>query len=78
MDADHKTNLKKTEEISVENQDLKQNVERVQKEAIEYEESLKRECEDARVEVDDLSDLIKTKDHMLEDQNIVIANMKEK
>ena len=78
LDTDHKTNLKKTEEISVENQDLKQNVERVQKEAIQYEESLKRECEDARVEVDDLSDLIKTKDHMLEDQNIVIANMKEK
>ena len=41
-------------------------------------EQLKRECEDARVEVDDLSDLIKTKDHMLEDQNIVIANLKEK
>ena len=39
---------------------------------------MKRECEDARIEVDDLSDLIKTKDRMLEDQNIVIATMKEK
>ena len=30
------------------------------------------------MEVDDLSDLIKTKDRMLEDQNIVIATLKEK
>ena len=37
-----------------------------------FEEQLKRECEEARIEVDDLSDLIKTKDRMLEDQNIVI------
>ena len=43
-----------------------------------YEEQLKRECEDARVEVEDLSDLIKTKDRMLEDQNIVISQLKEK
>jgi hypothetical protein len=34
--------------------------------------------EDSRNEVDDLSDLIKTKDRMLEDQNIVIAGFKEK
>jgi hypothetical protein len=39
---------------------------------------LKRECEDARVEADDLSDLLKTKDRMLEDQNIVISEIKEK
>jgi len=34
--------------------------------------------EDSRNEVDDLSDLIKTKDRMLEDQSIVIAGFKEK
>ena len=44
----------------------------------QYEEQLKRECEDARVEVDDLSDLLKTKDRMLEDQNIVISELKDK
>lgn len=31
------------------------------------EEQLKRECEDARVEIEDYSDLLKTKDRMLED-----------
>ena len=51
----------------MENQELKQDIERVKNEAAQYEEQLKRECEDARVEVDDLSDLIKTKDLMLED-----------
>lgn len=50
----------------------------MQSQAAQYEEQLKRECEDARLEVDDLSDLIKTKDRMLEDQNIVIATLKEK
>lgn len=39
---------------------------------------MKRELEDARLESDDLSDLLKTKDKMLEDQNIVIAGFKEK
>lgn len=31
-----------------------------------------------RIEIDDLSDLVKTKDRMLEDQNIAISQMKEK
>lgn len=44
----------------------------------QLEEQLKREQEDARVEVEDLQDLLKTKDHMLEDQNIVIGELKEK
>ena len=58
--------------------ELKQSFERMQNQAAQYEEQLKRECEEARLEVDDLSDLVKTKDRMLEDQNIVIANLKEK
>lgn len=43
-----------------------------------FEEQLRRECEDARVEIDDLTDLLKTKDRMLEDQNIVIRELKDK
>ena len=49
-------------------------IEKIKNEGGQYEETLKRECEDARVESEDLSDLLKTKDRMLEDQNIVIAN----
>jgi hypothetical protein len=38
----------------------------------------RRDNEEARNEIEDLGDLIKTKDRMLEDQNIVISNLKEK
>jgi len=57
---------------------LSNNNERVKNDAASYEEQLKRECEDARVEIEDLSDLIKTKDRMLEDQLITITDFKEK
>jgi hypothetical protein len=36
-------------------------------ESSNFEDQLKRELEDARMESDDLSDLLKTKDKMLED-----------
>ena len=46
---------------------LEKELEAVRADSAHYEEQLKRECEDARVEVDDLSDIVKTKDKMLED-----------
>ena len=48
----------------------------MKKEFEQFEESLKRELEEARVESDDLSEILKTKDRMLEDQNIAIENLK--
>ena len=58
--------------------ELQAQLARLKQEAATYEEQLKRECEDARVESEDLSDLLKTKDRMLEDQNIVISEIKDK
>ena len=58
--------------------DLQTQLARLKQDSVAYEEQLKRECEDARVEADDLSDLLKTKDRMLEDQNIVISEIKDK
>ena len=47
--------------------DLKEKSSKEKNDYAGYEEQLKRECEDARVEIEDLSDLLKTKDRMLED-----------
>jgi chromosome segregation ATPase len=58
--------------------DLEAQVEKARTDAGKAEEHLRRELELAQSDVDELSDLIKTKDRMLEDQNIVIAELKEK
>lgn len=42
-----------------------------------YEEQLKRELDEARVEADEMGDVIKMKDRMLDDQNVTISNMKQ-
>lgn len=57
---------------------LQQSSDKDKVDAAAYEEQLKRECEDARAEIEDLSDLVKTKDRMLEDQVITITDFKEK
>lgn len=66
------------ESLEKELQILKARMEKDQQSTKTYEEQLKSEVEDARVEIEDLTDLLKTKDRMLEDQNIVISDTKEK
>lgn len=74
---EQQSSLKLIDDLKSELEDLGNTLEKVKAEGAQYEETLKRECEDLRVESEDLSDLLKTKDRMLEDQNIVIANQKK-
>ena len=59
-------------------ENIRQRLSKEQGDSKSYEEQIKREYEDARVEIEDLNDVLKTKDRMLEDQNIVISEIKEK
>lgn len=74
----------KNRESATENEALKSSIsdfevqlEKARVDAGKSEEHLRRELELAQNDVDELSDLIKTKDRMLEDQNIAIAELKE-
>ena len=78
LDITSKKQVSNIENLTQEVADLQAQLARLKQEAATYEEQLKRECEDARVEAEDLSDLLKTKDRMLEDQNIVISEIKDK
>ncbi len=42
-----------------------------------YDEGLKREVEEARQEVEEMHDVLKMKDRMLDDQNVTISNLKQ-
>lgn len=78
LDLELKEAVRKNEGLQADIQGVSGNLDKQRQEASLYEEQLKREVEDARVEIDDLSDLVKTKDRMLEDQNIAISQIKEK
>lgn len=73
QDLELKQAVRKNETLQADIQGVNGNLDKQRQEASLYEEQLKREVEDARIEIDDLSDLIKTKDRMLEDQNIAIS-----
>lgn len=77
LEKENGNSKRKNEDLVKEVHELQRNLDKLKNEGAQYEDTLKRECEDARVEADDLSDLLKTKDRMLEDQNIVIANLKK-
>ena len=78
LEQEHRATLAKNDTQAQQMLVLQQTADKEKAAAAAYEEQLKRECEDARVEVEDLSDLVKTKDRMLEDQVITITDFKEK
>lgn len=78
LEQDNREALAKNEAQAKQMSIFQSAVEKEKTDAVTYEEQLKRECEDARAEVEDLSDLVKTKDRMLEDQVITITDFKEK
>ena len=67
LESDHQISLKNNESLNKELFQLQNSNDKLKKEFELFEEQLKRELEEARVESDDLSDLLKTKDRMLED-----------
>ena len=57
--------------------DVQSQLDGLNKDYASYDEQNKKDLEDARNEVEDLSELVKMKDRMLDDQNITIGNFKQ-
>ena len=57
--------------------DVQSQLDGLNKDYASYDEQNKKDLEDARNEVEDLSELVKMKDRMLDDQNITIGNYKQ-